>query len=191
MVAGEASGDLLASHLIEALKCHAPDARFYGIGGPKMQAVGFGALYSAEKLAVRGLFEALRHFPEIARIRRELKRELTREPPDAFIGVDAPDFNLNLERHLKAAGIPTIHYVSPSIWAWRGGRVRGIGRSVSHILVLFPFEPALYEARGIPVTYVGHPLADLIPFESDPFSARRRLDLPGPQCLQHLGRRAL
>lgn len=178
MVAGEASGDLLASHLIEALRCHAPGARFYGIGGPMMQAAGFDALFPSEKLAVRGYAEVLRHYWEIAGIRRKLKRELRRIPPDAFIGVDAPDFNLDLEGDLKAAGIPAIHYVSPSIWAWRGGRIGKIGRSVTHMLALFPFEPALYERRGIPITYVGHPLADLIPLEVSTFAARRRLDLP-------------
>ena len=126
MVAGEASGDLLASHLILALKKRLPQAQFFGIGGPKMQAAGFQALFPAEKLAVRGYAEVLRHYREITGIRRELLSRLLSDPPLAFIGVDAPDFNLQLEKKLKKHGIPAIHYVSPSIWAWRGGRIRGI-----------------------------------------------------------------
>jgi lipid-A-disaccharide synthase len=183
MVAGEASGDLLASHLIVALRKRLPQARFYGIGGPRMQAVGFDALYCCEKLAVRGYVEVLKHYWEIAGIRRALARRLLRERPDAFIGVDAPDFNLGLERRLKARGIPVIHYVSPSVWAWRGGRIKGIARSVSHMLALFPFEPALYQKQGIPVTYVGHPLADVLPLAVDRAAARERLNLPGDQLI--------
>jgi lipid-A-disaccharide synthase len=181
MVAGEASGDLLASHLIAALRMRLPDAQFFGIGGPKMQAAGFNALYPAEKLAVRGYAEVLRHYGEITGIRRRLSAELLRNPPHAFIGVDAPDFNLDLERRLKARGIPAIHYVSPSIWAWRGGRILGIARSVSHMLTLFPFEEEIYRRHNIPVTYVGHPLADVIPLEVDEAAARERLGLPTEQ----------
>ena len=151
MVAGEASGDLLASHLIKALKQHLPDATFYGIGGPKMSAQGFDAWWPLEKLAVRGYVEVLKHYREITGIRRQLKKRLLEEKPDVFIGVDAPDFNLDLERGLKNKGIPAIHYVSPSIWAWRGKRIHKIARSVSRMLCLFPFEPALYEAKGVPV----------------------------------------
>jgi lipid-A-disaccharide synthase len=179
MVAGEASGDLLASRLIDALKRRLPGARFFGVGGPNMQRAGFEALYASEKLAVRGYVEVLRHFPEIATIRGRLTRLLLDDPPDAFIGIDAPDFNLALERKLKARGITTIHYVSPSIWAWRGGRIDKIGRAVDHLLALFPFEAPLYERRGIPVTCVGHPLADLIGLEPDTTGARRRLGLSG------------
>lgn len=177
MVAGEASGDLLASHLIRALSAHVPQAQFVGIGGPKMQAEGFQAWWPHEKLAVRGYAEVLRHYREIAGIRRQLLARLLRERPDVFIGVDAPDFNLWLERRLKDAGIPAIHYVSPSIWAWRGGRLRGIARAVSHMLCLFPFEPAMYEKAGVPVSYVGHPLADVLPVNVNREEARQRLGI--------------
>ena len=149
MVAGEASGDLLASHLIQALKAKLPDAIFYGIGGPKMQAVGFDAWWPMEKLAVMGYVDALKHYREISGIRRQLKKRLLDLRPDIFIGVDAPDFNLGLETKLKAAGVKTIHYVSPSIWAWRGERINNIKRAVSHILALFPHEPKLYLEAGI------------------------------------------
>ncbi|MCX7178469.1 MAG: lipid-A-disaccharide synthase [Proteobacteria bacterium] len=180
MVAGEASGDLLGSHLIEALKQHLPQdhkAHYFGIGGPKMEAAGFSAEWPAEKLAVRGYAEVLRHYREIAGIRRKLLKQLLLNPPDVFIGVDAPDFNLWLEARLKTAGIPTIHFVSPSVWAWRGARINKIARSVNQMLCLFPFEPALYEKQGIPASYVGHPLADVIPLEPDQELARDRLNL--------------
>jgi lipid-A-disaccharide synthase len=175
MVAGEASGDLLAAHLIAALKRHLPTAQFIGIGGPKMQREGFDAWWPSEKLAVRGYAEVLRHYREIAGIRRQLLSRLLVERPDAFIGVDAPDFNLWLEKRLKAKGIPAIHYVSPSVWAWRAGRLGKIGKAVSRVLALFPFEPALYEQRGIPVSYVGHPMADTIPLVVDRAAAKERL----------------
>ena len=177
MVAGEASGDLLASHLIAALKTRLPTARFYGIGGPKMDGQGFESWFPLEKLAVRGYAEVLRHYREISGIRNTLKKRLLAEPPDIFIGVDAPDFNLGLERALKQHGIPAVHYVSPSIWAWRGRRIHKIGAAVSHILALFPFEPALYEKEGIPVSYVGHPLADVLPLEDGRENARTLLEL--------------
>ncbi|MBS3916335.1 MAG: lipid-A-disaccharide synthase [Sulfuritalea sp.] len=183
MVAGEASGDLLASHLILALKKRIPDAHFYGIGGPKMQAAGFQARVSAEKLAVRGYAEVIRHYREISGIRRTLLTEILRDPPHAFIGVDAPDFNLHLEKSLKTNGIPTIHYVSPSIWAWRGGRIRGIAQSVSHMLALFPFEEDIYRRYNIPVSYVGHPLADVIPLEVNKSALRDKLDIPQEQLV--------
>lgn len=178
MVAGEASGDLLAAHLIEALRRHLPEAHFYGIGGPKMQAAGFEVLWPSETLAVNGLFEVLRHYRALSAIRRRLGRRLIDDRPDVFIGIDAPDFNLGLEARLKRKGIPTVHYVSPSIWAWRGGRIKTIGESVSRILALFPFEPPLYRERGIAVSYVGHPLADLLPVVVDRAAAREKLDLP-------------
>lgn len=178
LVAGEASGDLLAAHLIEALKRRLPDADFCGIGGPKMQRAGFDAWWPAETLAVRGYAEVLRHYREITGVRRALLKRLLREKPDVFIGVDAPDFNLWLEQRLKRAGIPTVHYVSPSVWAWRGGRVKRIARACNHLLALFPFEPPLYEKVGLPVTYVGHPLADVLPLEVNRGAARERLDLP-------------
>lgn len=177
MVAGEASGDLLASHLIAALKAELHDARFFGIGGPKMEGQGFDSWWPLEKLAVRGYVEVLRHYREIAGIRRQLKRRLLASPPDVFIGVDAPDFNLGLEADLKRRGIKTIHYVSPSIWAWRGGRIKKMGRSVSKVLALFPMEAPLYEREGIPVEYVGHPLADMIPLETNKLAIREKLGL--------------
>jgi lipid-A-disaccharide synthase len=175
MVAGEASGDLLAAHLILALKQQLPAVRFIGIGGPKMQAAGFDAWWPSEKLAVHGYAEALRHYRELSRIRRRLLARLKDERPDVFIGVDAPDFNLWLERRLKARGVPAIHYVSPSVWAWRAGRLTGIGKAVDHMLALFPFEPELYRRRGIPVSYVGHPFADVIPLMVDRTGAKEQL----------------
>lgn len=178
MVVGEASGDLLAAHLIAALKARRPDLGFYGIGGPKMAAQGFEALVPMDKLGVRGYAEVIRHYREIMAIRRKLATRLLAERPGLFIGVDSSDFNLDLERQLKDAGIPAVQYVSPSIWAWRGWRLRRIARSVSHILAMFPFEPALYEQAGVPVTYVGHPLADMIPMDPDKGAARSELRLP-------------
>ena len=178
MVAGEASGDLLASQLIQALQVRLPNAVFYGVGGPKMLGLGFDAWHPLEKLAVRGYVEVLRHYREIAGIRADLKRRLLADPPDVFIGVDAPDFNLGLEKTLKQRGIATIHYVSPSIWAWRGGRIHKIGAAVARVLALFPFEPEIYQKQGIPVSYVGHPLADMLPVEDGRESARTLLGLP-------------
>ena len=178
MVAGEASGDLLASHLMAALKAKLPDAVFYGIGGPKMQALGFDAWWPMEKLAVMGYVDALKHYREISGIRRQLKKRLLDIRPDIFIGVDAPDFNLGLETDLKSAGVKTIHYVSPSIWAWRGGRIKKIARAVDRVLALFPMEPPLYEKERIPVTYVGHPLADIIPLVTNKLAVREKLSMP-------------
>ena len=177
LVAGEASGDLLASHLIAALKARIPDAHFYGIGGPKMQAQCFEALWPSEKLAVRGYVEVLRHYREITGIRRDLLKRLKADKPDMFIGVDAPDFNLWLESKLKKSGITAIHFVSPSVWAWRRERVRKIADSISHLLALFPFEPEIYEPYRVPVSYVGHPLADVIPLDVSKAAARERLGL--------------
>ena len=181
MVAGEASGDLLGAHLIQALKAKLPDSVFMGIGGPKMIGRGFDAWFPLEDLAVRGLVEVLRHYRKLSGIRKELKRRLLADPPDVFIGIDSPDFNLGLEKALKRKGIPTIHYVSPSIWAWRRKRIYTIGDSVSRILTLFPFEPALYEKENIPVTYVGHPLADMLPLEDVRSEARELLGIPPQQ----------
>ncbi len=178
MVAGEPSGDLLASHLIAALKQRLPNAVFYGIGGPKMQAQGFDAWWPMEALSVMGYWDALKHYREIAGIRRQLKKRLFDQKPDIFIGVDAPDFNLGLESDLKSAGVRTIHYVSPSIWAWRGGRVKKIARAVDRVLALFPMEPPLYDKARVPVTYVGHPLADLIPMETSKQAVRELLAMP-------------
>ncbi len=178
MVAGEASGDFLGAHLIEALRKQIPTLQFVGIGGAKMKAAGLDAWFPMEKLAVRGYVEVLRHFPEIAAIRRRFARRLAALLPRLFIGIDAPDFNLALERRLKRNGIPTVHYVSPSLWAWRGGRMHSIAASVSQMLVLFPFEEPLYRAAGVPVAYVGHPLADLIPEEDASQAMRASLRLP-------------
>lgn len=178
MVAGEASGDLLASHLIRAIKRHLPEAEFFGIGGPKMQAEGFDARWPAELLAVHGYVDALKRYRQLSGIRKTLLKQIRRERPAAFIGVDAPDFNLWLEGKVKDAGMPAIHFVSPSIWAWRGGRIKRIARSVTRMLCLFPFEPELYDRAGVPVSYVGHPLADVFPLEPDRAAARERLGLP-------------
>lgn len=177
MVAGEASGDQLAAHLIGALKQHMPEAVFYGVGGPKMQREGFNALWPAEKLSVRGYAEVLRHYREITGIRRRLLRQLLKDKPDAFIGVDGSDFNLWLEKRLKRAGIPAIHFVSPSIWAWRKNRMQKIIASVTHLLALYPFEPALYEGTPVKCSYVGHPLADLIPLDVNRSAVRERLGI--------------
>jgi lipid-A-disaccharide synthase len=163
IVAGEASGDMLGSLLMTAIKQAAPNVRFVGIGGPRMSGIGMEVLFPMEKLAVRGYVEVLRHYREIVGIRRQLRERFINDPPDLFIGVDAPDFNLDLELALKQRGIPTVHYVSPSIWAWRGERIHKIKQAVSHILALFPFEAPLYKQAGVPVTYVGHPLADFLP----------------------------
>lgn len=175
MVAGETSGDLLASHLIRALRQHRPDIQFYGIGGPKMQQEGFHALWPSELLAVHGYVDALKRYRQLSGIRRALWKQIAADRPDAFIGVDAPDFNLWLERKAKEAGMPAIHFVSPSIWAWRGGRIKTIARSVSQMLCLFPFETPIYDQAGVPATYVGHPLADSFPMFPDRAAARERL----------------
>src|SRR3954466_13763930 len=182
MVAGEASGDIIAAPLIAALKARRP-MQFAGIGGPRMAAEGFESHFPMDKLSVRGYAEALRHYREIMGIRSSLARSLLRERPDLFIGVDSSDFNLNLERKLKNAGIPTIHYVSPAVWAWRRWRVRRIARSVNRILVMFPFEEPIYQAAGVPVTYVGHPLADVIPLEPPRDEARAQLRLPSGKLI--------
>jgi lipid-A-disaccharide synthase len=178
IVAGEASGDLLGSRLIETLRRRIPAAVFSGIGGPRMIAAGFESWFPQEKLAVRGFVEVLRHLREILAVRRELARRILAERPQLFLGIDSPEFNLGLERRLQTAGVRTAHMVSPQVWAWRRGRVRSIGRSVSQLLVLFPFEEALYRDAGIGVTYVGHPLADEIPDRIDREAMRAELRLP-------------
>ncbi|HTQ76085.1 MAG TPA: lipid-A-disaccharide synthase [Burkholderiales bacterium] len=178
MVAGEASGDFLGAHLIAALRERVPGLRLVGIGGPRMEGQGLESWFSMEKLAVRGYVEVLRHFPEILSIRRKLERRLIKARPRLFIGVDAPDFNLGLERRLKRAGIPAVHYVSPSLWGWRGGRMSSIAASVDKMLVLFPFEEALYRDAGVSVAYVGHPLADQTSDDDETAAAREQLKLP-------------
>ena len=177
LVAGEPSGDLLGSFLVKALQEHISTPS-YGIGGPYMIEQGFIADWPSEKLAVRGYVEALRHIREILAIRRALRAQLLASPPLAFVGIDAPDFNLSLECDLRRAGIPTIHFISPSIWAWRAHRIKKIARAVDHMLCVFPFEKALYDQMGIPATYVGHPLAGQISLCADQALARYQLNLP-------------
>ena len=177
IVAGEASGDLLGSLLINAVKSAGLPADFSGIAGPKMQAAGARSLFPMEALSVRGYVEALGSLRKILGIRRALKQQLTGNPPHLFIGVDAPDFNLSLEAQLKKAGIPTVHFISPSIWAWRPKRIEKVRKAVSHALLIFPFEEAIYQQAGIPATYVGHPIAGALPDPSR-IRARDRLGLP-------------
>ncbi len=177
MVAGEASGDLLAGLLLSGLKQRWPALQASGIGGPRMAEQGFDAWWPHQKLAVRGYVEVLRHYREISGIRGALAERLLREKPAAFIGVDAPDFNLGLERRLKAAGIKTVHFVCPSIWAWRGGRAKRMAASCDHVLCLFPFEPELLRAHGVAATFVGHPLADAIPLQPPRAESRTALGL--------------
>ena len=178
IVAGEASGDLLASHLMAAIRQVRPDVEFVGIGGPRMQSVGMRVLFPMEKLAVFGYVEVLRHYREISGIRRKLKKHFLANRPLLFIGVDAPDFNFGLEHALKRNGISTIHYVSPSIWAWRGERIKMIRKAVTHMLALFPHEPKIYQDAGVPVSYVGHPLADILPENPDRAAMRELMRIP-------------
>ena len=178
LIAGEASGDLLGASLISALKVRYPNATFLGIGGPKMIGAGLRSEYDQEKLAVRGAAEVLAHLPEILSIRRGIVARLKAWQPDVFIGIDAPDFNLPIERKLKAAGIPTIHYVSPTVWAWRRGRTKKIVAAVNQLLCLFPFEPACYKGQGLDPVFVGHPLADEIDPQIDRMLVRQSLNLP-------------
>ncbi|HYD78017.1 lipid-A-disaccharide synthase [Ramlibacter sp.] len=177
MVAGEASGDLLASLLLVGLRQRWPQLQAGGIGGPHMAAEGFQAWWPHEKLAVRGYVEVLRHYREIVGIRRQLRDRLLRERPSAFVGVDAPDFNLDLELQLREQRIRTVHFICPSIWAWRPRRIEKIRRACDHVLCIFPFEPALLARHGVRATYVGHPLAGLIPLEPDREAARAQLGL--------------
>ncbi|TFW71547.1 lipid-A-disaccharide synthase [Methylotenera oryzisoli] len=177
IVAGEASGDLLGSHLIQALKQKRSDIEFVGIAGPKMISEGAKSLYPIERLSVRGYLEVIKHLWGLLKLRRELLNHFLSNPPDLFIGIDAPDFNFWLERKLKNKGVKTIHYVSPSIWAWRKNRINKIKKAVNQVLALFPFEPALYKEKGVPVAYVGHPLADMLPIEPDVAGAREILKL--------------
>ena len=178
LVAGEVSGDLLGAALIESLRERFPAARFAGIGGPHMIAAGLDAWYPAEKLAVMGLVEVLRHLPRLLAIRRDVAHRAVDLQPAAFIGIDAPDFNLGLERRLKHAGIATVHYVSPSVWAWREKRAAKIGRSADRVLCLFPMEPPIYARHGVAASFVGHPLADTFALDPDRRAARIALGLP-------------
>ena len=178
LVAGEASGDFLGAGLIRALIDRGVSARFVGVGGPRMQAAGLESWYPMESLSVRGYAEVIRHLPGLLAMRRALSRRLSDARPSCFIGIDAPDFNLALERNLRLRGVRTLHYVSPSLWAWRGERMKGIAKAVDHMLVLFPFEKTLYEKAGVAVTYVGHPLADVISPDDCSERCREQLKIP-------------
>jgi len=178
IVAGEASGDLIGSRLIRALKALNPEIEFIGIAGPKMVAEGAISLFPMEKLSLHGFgFDVLKEIPGLLKIRRQLYQYFVDHRPDVFIGIDAPDFNFVLEKKLKKKGVNTIHYVSPSIWAWRKGRIGKIKKAVNQVLALFPFEPAIYEAAGLKATYVGHPMADEIPLFPDAQDAREQLKI--------------
>ncbi len=177
LVAGEASGDLLGAGLIDALRKRYPDAQFAGIGGEAMRSAGMDAWFDAGELAVMGLAEVLRHLPRLLRLRRALRARLVSWQPDVFVGIDAPDFNLGVERWLKQRGIRTVHYVSPSIWAWRERRAATIGASADRVLCLFPMEPPIYARHGVQARFVGHPLADEMPLDPDRAAARHALAL--------------
>src|ERR1700688_4511448 len=177
LVAGEASGDTVGADLISAMLKFAPDTQFFGVAGPKMQAAGCEVWEPAESLAVMGLFEIVRHLPRLLRLRAQLRGRFLRLKPDVFVGIDAPEFNLRLARNLRAAGIPTVQYVSPQVWAWRQGRARSIHESVDLVLCLLPFEKRFYDAHGMHAEFVGHPLADAIPLVPDRQAARRSLDI--------------
>lgn len=174
---GEASGDLLGAHLMDAIKQRCPQARFIGIGGPRMLARGFESLYEQEKLAVRGFAEVIKRLPEILSIRKGLVRDMKKIRPDVFVGIDAPDFNLGVAEKLKKAGIPTVHYVSPSVWAWRRERVNTIIHQVNRVLCLFPMEPELYRKAGGKAEFVGHPMAQTMPLDADQQAARRQMKI--------------
>lgn len=200
LIAGEASGDQLGADLIAALRQRYPQARLVGVGGPRMRAQGFEAWHDIDELSLMGFAEVIKHLPRLVRLRRQLRRQLRALQPDLVIGIDAPDFNLGLERGLKKAGLRTVHYVSPSIWAWRENRTERIGRSADRVLCLFPMEPPIYARHGIDARFVGHPLASRFALDSDPIAARQSLDisadevvlavLPGsrPSEIQRLGR---
>lgn len=178
MIAAEPSGDLLGGQLIEALRALQPDLIVEGIAGPEMRSAGCHALFPVEQLSVMGIVEVLRHLPRLLRIRRQIIRHFLENPPDVLIGIDAPDFNLPIEAVLKKQGIPTVHYTSPTVWAWRRRRLKSIAKATDLMLALYPFEAAFYEERQIPVRFVGHPLADMIPMEIDSGQARAALNLP-------------
>ncbi|AOS98506.1 Lipid-A-disaccharide synthase [Microbulbifer aggregans] len=175
IVAGEASGDILGAGLVAALQERFDEVIVEGIAGPRMLALGAKSLFPMERLSVMGLVEPLKRLPELLGIRKRLRQHFLANPPDVFVGIDSPDFNLGLEESLKAAGIPTVHYVSPSVWAWRKGRIKKIARAVDHMLTLLPFEADFYQEHGVPVSFVGHPLADDLPLAPDVEGAREEL----------------
>lgn len=177
IVAGETSGDLLGADLIQGLKKQYPNAIFEGIGGPKMQSQGFNSLFEMERLSVMGLWEPLKRLPELLSIRRSIIKRYSRHKPVVFIGIDSPDFNAKIEQKLHAAGVKTVHYVSPSVWAWRQGRIKNIKRSIDLMLTLFPFEAGFYQQHQVPVCYVGHPLAKKFPKKPNISGARQQLNL--------------
>ena len=177
LVAGETSGDQLGAGLIHALRERFPDAQFAGIGGDNMRAAGFDAWHDASELAVFGLTEVIAHLPRLLRVRRQLRERMLAWKPDVFVGIDAPDFNLGVEKWLKQRGIRTVHDVSPSLWAWRQSRAAKIGQSADRVLCLFPMEPAIYAKHGVDARYIGHPLADALPLEPDRSAARDALGL--------------
>ena len=177
IVAGEASGDLLGAALIQALLHLFPTAQFSGVAGPKMLAAGAKTIEPMETLSVGGIVEVIRHLPNLLKLRRRLVRSIKNERPDLLITIDAPDFNIGLARKVKRCGIPTVHYVSPSVWAWRPERIKAIGKAVSHMLLILPFEKTIYQQANIPATYVGHPLADLMPLVDEQIKMREILNI--------------
>ncbi|WP_372878298.1 lipid-A-disaccharide synthase [Spongiibacter marinus] len=179
LIAGEASGDILGADLIRAIRQRFPQAEFEGIGGPLMIAQGFHSICDMDRLSVMGFTEPLKRLPELLRIRRHLKRHLIAWQPDVVVGIDSPDFTLNVERSMRERGMRTVHYVSPSVWAWRQGRIKTIAKAVDHMLTLFPFEQRFYQEHGVPVSCVGHPLADQIPFDDQREASRQSLSIEG------------
>ena len=177
LVAGEASGDQLGAALIRAIRFKNPEVKFAGIGGPLMKSSGMDCWWDSSQLSVMGLFEVVQHLPRLVGLRRQLMTRLVELRPSVFIGIDAPDFNLGVEKKLKAKGVPTIHYVSPTVWAWRPGRVKTIAKATQRVMCLFPFEPGYYSEQNIDADYTGHPMADEIPIEADSGTARNTLGL--------------
>ncbi len=183
LIAGEASGDILGAGLMQSLQARYPGARFIGVGGSEMAAAGLDSLFPMEKLSVMGITEVLAHLPELLRLRKQLVRFLLEQQPDVVIGIDSPDFTLPIARRLHERGLKTVHYVSPSVWAWRQGRIKGIKKSIDLMLCLLPFEARFYEDHQVPVAFVGHPLADRVPLQTDTPAARKTLGLRSDDTL--------